>query len=43
MGIHNELDLFMGEGQDKYETAKGKLDRGLIQYSQTVGEVKKAK
>jgi len=34
MGVQNELDLLIGESKDKTALAKGKMDRGLIEYSQ---------
>ena len=41
MGAKNELDLLMGETSDKRDFAKTKKDKGLIEYTQTKGEVKK--
>ena len=43
MGINNELDLLLGEGQDKIALASIKKEKGLIKYTQEFGEVKKAK
>ena len=43
MGVKNELDLLMGETADKRDFAKTKKDKGLIEYTQTKGEVKKQK
>lgn len=43
MGVKNELDLLMGETRDKQDMAKFKKDKGLIEYSQIMGDVKKQK
>jgi hypothetical protein len=43
MGVKNELDLLMGETRDKQDMAKSKKDKGLIEYSQIMGDVKKQK
>lgn len=43
MGVKNELDLLLGETKENFEKAKNKTDKGLIQYSQDQGEVKKDK
>ena len=43
MGIQNELDLFMGETKEKQDKAKQKIEKGMIAYTQSMGEVKKAK
>jgi hypothetical protein len=33
MGIKNELDLLMGETEDKFKTAKAKTDKGMISFT----------
>lgn len=43
MGVHNELDLLMGETLDRQSLAKTKKDKGMIEYTQSLGEVKKQK
>lgn len=43
MGVQNELDLLMGETLEKQDMAKTKKDKGLIDYTQDLGEVKKEK
>ena len=36
MGVTSEIDLLIGETQEKYGTAKGKFDKGLIEYSHQI-------
>ena len=33
MGVTNELDLLMGEGQNMQDLARSKVERGLIEYT----------
>jgi len=33
MGVTNELDLLMGEGQNMQNIARSKVERGLIEYT----------
>lgn len=41
MGITSELDLLIGEGKEKYDFAKTKKEKGMIEYTSSLGEVKK--
>ncbi len=43
MGVTNELDLLLSEPKDRQDMAKTKKNKGLIDYTQSLGEVKKQK
>lgn len=43
MGVTNDLDLLLGDPKEKQNLAKTKKDMGLIDYTQSLGEVKKQK
>lgn len=41
MGVKNELDLLLGEDQEKLKMATTKKEKQMIQFTQDLGEVKK--
>lgn len=43
MGIRNDLDLLITETEEKKDEAKVKYDKGMIEFTQAGGEVKKEK
>ena len=43
MGVTNELDLLIGESKEKQDLAKTKKEKGLLDFTQSLGEVKKQK